>query len=201
MTITYEFGKSLYVNMTNRCSNACVFCVRNLHDDINGKDDLWLEREPLVSEIKEDFEKRDMTKYDSVVFCGFGEPFERFYDCMEIAGWLKEKYNNIPVRVNTNGQANLICGEDVTEKMAGKVDCISISLNAPDKKRYDELCNSEFGEAAFDALIDFAKKSTKVVPRVIFSIVDKDLSEEDKDKCRQIADNAGVALRIREYIE
>lgn len=187
--------------MTNRCSNACVFCLRNQHDDVNGEDNLWLDREPEVFEIKEDFEKRDMTKYESVVFCGFGEPFERFFDCMEIAKWLKEKYNNIPVRVNTNGQANLIHKEDVTPKMEGLVDCISISLNAPDKKRYDELCISEFGEEAFDALIDFAKKSKKVVPEVIFSIVDKDLSEEDKEKCRKIAEDAGVVLRIREYIE
>ena len=201
VTITYEFGKSLYVNMTNRCSNACVFCVRNKHDDINGKDDLWLEREPELSEIKADFEKRDMTKYDSVVFCGFGEPFERFDDCMEIAKWLKEKYNNIPVRVNTNGQASLICGRDVTSEMKGLVDCLSISLNAPDKKRYDELCRSEFGEAAYDALIDFAKKSSAVVPEVIFSIVDKDLSDADKEKCRKIADDCGVKLRIRDYIE
>ena len=201
MTITYEFGKSLYVNMTNRCSNACVFCVRNKHDDINGRDRLWLEREPEIDEIKEDFKKRDMTKYDSVVFCGFGEPFERFYDCMDIARWIKENYNNISIRVNTNGQVNLIQGEDVTEHMKGLVDCLSISLNAPDKKKYDELCRSRFGEAAFDALIDFAKKSVSVVPKVILSIVDRDLSEEEKAECKKIADDCGAHLRIRDYIE
>lgn len=201
MTITYEFGKSLYVNMTNRCSNACTFCVRNKHDDINGVDPLWLKREPDISEIKEDFEKRDMSKYESVVFCGFGEPFERFDDCMEIASWLKKNYNNIPIRVNTNGQANLIHERDVTPEMKGLVDCVSISLNAPDKKRYQSLCKSKFGEDAFDALIDFAKKAAQYVPDVVFSIVDKDLSKEDKEKCRKIASDCGVRLRIREYIE
>ena len=193
MTITYEYGKSLYVNLTNRCPNDCVFCLRNNHNDVNGNDDLWLEREPSVDEIKEDFEKRDMTKYESVVFCGFGEPFE-------VASWLKSKYN-IPIRVNTNGQANLIFKKDLTAEMKGLFDCVSISLNAPDKKRYDELCKSKFGEDAFDALIDFAKKSALVVPEVVFSVVDKDLTEKDKIECKKIADNCGVTLRIREYIE
>ena len=72
MTITYEYYQSLYVNLTNRCSNACTFCVRNKHDDVNGKDNLWLEREPSLNEIKADFEERDLSKYDSVVFCGYG---------------------------------------------------------------------------------------------------------------------------------
>ena len=74
MTITYELGSSLYVNITNRCSNACAFCVRNKHDTVNGTDNLWLDREPSVDEIKADFEKRDVSAYDAVVFCGYGEP-------------------------------------------------------------------------------------------------------------------------------
>ena len=68
MTITYEYHNSLYVNITNRCSNACVFCVRTKHDNVNGKDDLWLDREPSIEEIKADFEKRDLSKYDEIVF-------------------------------------------------------------------------------------------------------------------------------------
>ena len=28
-TITYELGNNLYINLTNRCSNDCEFCVRN----------------------------------------------------------------------------------------------------------------------------------------------------------------------------
>lgn len=200
MTVTYEFSNSLYVNITNRCSNACTFCLRNNHDDVNGKDDLWLEREPTVEEIKRSFLSRDMKKYESVVFCGFGEPFERFNDCVLIAAWLKETYPGIKIRVNTNGQANLICQKDVTPELEGRFDCVSISLNAPDRDKYDELCKSEFGKDAFDAVLDFGKKAAKYVPEVIFSIVDRDLSEEEKEKCRKIASDCGAALRIREYI-
>ncbi len=52
VTITYELGNSLYVNITNRCSNDCSFCVRNEHDGVNGKDSLWLDREPEIDEIR-----------------------------------------------------------------------------------------------------------------------------------------------------
>ena len=142
-----------------------------------------------------------MAKYESVVFCGFGEPFERFADCMKIAKWLKETYNNIPIRVNTNGQANLISGRDVTPEMKGLVDSLSISLNAPDKERYQTLCQSVFGEEAFSGLLEFTKKATEFVPKVTLSIVNKDLTDEDIEKCRQIAEDCGALFRIRDFIE
>ena len=118
-----------------------------------------------------------------------------------MCGWLKKNYPDINIRVNTNGQANLICQKDVTPYLEGNFDCISISLNAPNSKKYDLLCKSKFGEEAFDALLDFAKKATKYVPEVVLSIVDRDLSEEEKQLCRQIASNCGAKLRIREYID
>ncbi|MBQ9757369.1 MAG: radical SAM protein [Clostridia bacterium] len=201
MTITYEFGDALYVNMTNRCSNDCTFCVRNNHDDVNGEDNLWLDREPTIEEIKEDFEKRDLSKYSCVVFCGYGEPLMRFDDCIEIAKWIKEKCPFLPVRINTNGQANMIEGRDVTPLLSGVIDTVSISLNASNAKRYDEICQSVFGEAAFEGIQEFARLAKRFVPKVVFSIVDHDISKEEIEACRDIAKNCGVDFRIREYIE
>lgn len=200
MTITYELGNSLYVNMTNRCSNACEFCVRSKHDTVNGEDDLWLEREPSVSEIKADFEKRDLDKYEAVVFCGFGEPTERFDDMIEIAKWLKSK-GDIQIRVNTNGQGNLINGRDVTPELEGAIDVVSISLNAPAAEPYQKICHSIYGEEAYDALLDFARKAKAYVKDVVFSVVDKTMSPEDMERCRKRALDAGVTFRVRDYIE
>ena len=135
MTITYELGSSLYVNITNRCSNACAFCVRNKHDTVNGTDNLWLDREPSVDEIKADFEKRDVSAYDAVVFCGYGEPMMRADVVIEVAKWLKEKYSGVKIRINTNGQANMNCGEDITPRFEGIIDCVSISLNQPERRK------------------------------------------------------------------
>ena len=201
MTITYEYYHSLYVNLTNRCSNACTFCVRNKHDDVNGKDNLWLEREPSLEEIKADFEKRDLSKYESVVFCGYGEPAMRFDDVIVIAKWLKEKQPDLPIRINTNGQANLICKRDVTPEMAGCIDCVSISLNAENPEKYQKLCQSEFGgEAAFSGILDFAARAVKYVPEVVFSVVDI-MPEAEIEACRKIAQDCGVKFRVREFIK
>ena len=77
MTISYEVGNNLYLNLTNRCPCACTFCIRNHADGAYGSDPLWLEHEPTMDEIKADLSKRDLTKYDDIVFCGYGEPTER----------------------------------------------------------------------------------------------------------------------------
>lgn len=201
MTITYEYHNSLYVNITNRCSNSCTFCVRTKHDNVNGQDDLWLEREPTVAEIKQDFMQRDLSKYDQIVFCGYGEPTERFDDLIEVAKWLKSINPDMPIRINTNGQANLICGRDVTPEMKGVIDTLSISLNAPRADEYQALCRSRYGEDAFDALQEFASLAKKYVDNVVFSVVDKTMPEEDIEACRKIAENCGVNFRVREYIE
>ncbi len=201
MTVTYEFEGSLYVNFTNRCSNDCVFCLRTGQSTVNGEDNLWLDREPSLDEIKADFEKRDMSSYQWVVFCGFGEPLMRFDTCIETAKWLKATYPHIKIRINTNGQASMLEKRDVTPDFENLIDALSVSLNAPDKKRYDELCKSIFGEDAFDGLLDFAKKAAAYVPSVTLSIVDKDLSRDDIAKCEELAKACGVNFRIREYIE
>ena len=200
MTITYELGNSLYVNITNRCSNACTFCVRNEHDGVNGKDNLWLDREPDIDEIKADFEKRDFSKYDAVVFCGYGEPMMRADIVIETAKWLKEKYPYIKIRINTNGQANLIYGRDITPELEGVVDTISISLNAENAEKYQKLCISRFGEAAFDGLIEFARLAKRYVPQVVFSVVDI-MPQDEIENCRKIAEECGVSFRVREFIE
>ena len=201
MTITYEFEGSLYVNVTNRCSNDCTFCLRNNHDDVNGKDNLWLDREPTVEEIKSDFQKRDMSKYSSIVFCGYGEPLMRFDDCMKVAKWLKEHYPHLPIRINTNGQANMIEKRDVTPEFDGIIDSVSISLNAANAKRYDEICKSYFGEAAFEGLQEFARLAKRFVPKVTLSIVDHDITAKEIETCRSIAEKCGVDFRVRAYIE
>lgn len=201
MTITYEYYNALYVNITNRCSNACVFCVRTKHDNVNGEDDLWLDREPTVQEIKDDFEKRDLKKYDQIVFCGYGEPTERFDDLIEVSKWLKENHPSLPIRINTNGQANLICERDVTPEMEGVIDVLSISLNAPNAKEYQDICKSRYGETAFEEIQNFAKLAKKYVKTVIFSVVDTTMPPEDIEKCREIAKRCGVNFRVREYIK
>ena len=198
MVILYEVHDNLYVNMTNRCPCACTFCLRQTREEMNGSGSLWLEREPTVDEVKAEFEKFDISKYNEIVFCGFGEPTERLDDMLEVCRFIKEKYNK-PVRVNTNGLADLIHGRNTAPEFEGLVDTISISLNTPSPERYLELTRSKFGIKSFDAMINFAENVKKYVPNVVLSTVSTTLTEEEEKKCALICERIGVTYRIRPW--
>ena len=197
MTITYEVGNGLYVNTTNRCSNACEFCVRSTVESYYG--DLWLKSEPTVDMICESIFARDLSKYTELVFCGYGEPTQRIDDVLEVARRVKERYN-LPIRINTNGQVSMIAGYDITPKLEGLIDVISISLNTADAKSYQKICHSRFGEAAYEGLLEFARLAARYVPKVVLSVVDTTIPPEDIERCREIAKECGVSFRLREFI-
>ena len=198
ITITYTVGDSLYVNTTNRCSNSCDFCVRSHGEALYG--DLWLDHEPTKEEILADIERREPDKFPELVFCGYGEPTERQDDIVWVMRELKKKHPNLKIRINTNGQADLINGRDTTPELEGLVDTLSISLNCANSESYQKVCHSEFGEKAFDALIDYARRAKKYVPKVVFSVVRGSIPDSDIDICQKIADDAGVTLRVREML-
>lgn len=201
MTITYEVGEGLYINMTNRCSNRCTFCIRNNGDGAYGSDSLWLVREPSVEEILASVFSRDLSKYKEVVFCGYGEPSYRLKDAREVALAIKEKYRDMPIRINTNGQSDLILGCDSAPLYSLAFDTVSISLNASNSEKYQEICHPVFKNHAFDAIIEFAKNVKSYVQKVQFSVVRQTLSEQELAECQNIAKSSGVYLYVRDYIE
>lgn len=194
-TITYKIGNKIYVNMTNRCSNNCTFCVRNNNDGVEGYY-LWLSKEPKTEEIIKAL--GDVRAYTEVVFCGFGEPLYRLNDLLIIADYVHK--NGVKTRINTNGQASLIHGENVAKKLKGLIDTVNISLNATDAKGYQEICRSVFGEVGFYAMLDFARECVKYIDRVILSVVDI-IGESEILKARKIAEDMGAELKVRQYIE
>lgn len=198
MVILYEVHNGLYVNMTNRCPCACTFCLRQNRDEMNRSGSLWLEREPSVEEVKAEFDKFDMTKYEEVVFCGFGEPSERLCDALEAAAFVKEKFA-LPTRMNTNGQCDLIAGYDTAPLFEGKIDTVSISLNTPNKERYYELTRSKFGADAYDAVLKFAQNVKNYVKTVVMTTVSTTLTPEEEARCAQICAKIGVKYRIRPF--
>ena len=161
-------------------------------------DSLWLDHEPTLQEVKDAFAKEDMSQYEEVVFCGFGEPTERMNLLLEVAAFVKENYQK-PIRINTNGQANLINGRDVAPELKGLVDTISISLNTPNEEKYNEMVRSIYGDKAYGAMLDFAREAKKYVPNVVLSTVDTTLSKEEEEQCRQICEKLAVTYRIRPW--
>lgn len=198
MTVVYEFHGNLYVNLTNRCSSACIFCLRQTREEMDGSGSLWLEHEPNFDEVVEAFNKFNVKEYGEIVFCGFGEPTIRFDLLKEVAKYIKDNYQ-MKIRLNTNGQGNLINERDITKELEGIVDTVSISLNNPDPVKYQEIVRSQFGEKAFDAMIEFAKSAKKYVPNVVLSTVDTTISKEEEAKCAKICEEIGVTYRIRPF--
>lgn len=190
--ITYEINDALYINLTNRCTNNCCFCVRNNPEGLGF--DLWLDKEPGVPEILAEMEKPE--KYKEVVFCGYGEPLERFAEVVEICRYLKRK--GIKTRINTNGQANLIWKKNIVPELAGLVDSISISLNAKNAEDYVRLCKPEYGAEAYEAMLNFAEECVKYLPEVRLTVVDV-IPAYDIEACRNIAESMGARFRARHF--
>lgn len=193
--IAYPIRNSLYLNVTNRCTNCCTFCTREASPIVKGHD-LTLAQEPTAEQIIA--AAGDVRAYDEVVFCGFGEPLLRWDVVAEVARALKRR--GARVRINTNGQARLFLGRDILPEMAGIVDALSVSLNAPDAERYAKICRPDDGEAAYQAVKDFIRDARRHVPSVTASVVA--LPNLDVEACRRIAEQElGVSFRVRPYNE
>jgi len=192
--IAYAIRNSLYLNITNRCSNACTFCAK-FHDFTVKGHQLCLQHEPDVNEVIAAI--GDPSRYDEVVFCGYGEPLLRLDLVKEVATWLKQ--HGMTVRINTDGQANLVHGRDILPELAGLVDALSVSLNAADAATYQRLCRSEYGEAAYDAVKEFLRAATKHIPSVTASAVA--LPGLDVEAVHKVANDLGVEFLRREYNE
>jgi TatD DNase family protein len=192
--IAYRIRNSLYLNITNRCSNSCTFCAKFGDFTVKGHY-LLLDHEPGFAEVMAAIgEHRD---YNEVVFCGYGEPLLRLDLVKEIATELKKA--NISTRINTDGQANLVYNRNILPELAGLIDSLSVSLNAADAETYNRFCNSPFKEMAFTGVCSFLKDAKKYIPRVTATAVT--VPGLDIAVVRQLAESLGVEFREREFSE
>ena len=196
--LVYELDKKIYINLTNRCTNECIFCLRQDKDDVCGQE-LWLDSEDFTSEdVIEQLKKFNLSS--EVIFCGYGEPMLKFEVLRQVAKYIKETYPEIKIRVNTNGHANFIYKKNVVPELVGLVDEFSVSLNASNSEEYDELSQPKF-ENAYAEVKKFIKCSADAGIETVASIVDGYKGRRlDVEKCREIAESLGAKLRVREWI-
>ncbi|MEM1564240.1 MAG: TatD family nuclease-associated radical SAM protein [Candidatus Bathyarchaeia archaeon] len=199
-SIVYWLGENLYLNITNRCSNNCYFCLRNFCNGVGGFN-LKLENEPTVKEIVAELENViNRRNWREIIFCGFGEPLMRLDCVLEVSRWIRRHYGKIvTLRVDTNGQAFLLNeGRKVVEelKMAG-IDKVSVSLNAHDKETYNQICKPIF-KNAFESVIEFVRRAKELLD-VEITVVR--IPEVNIQKVGEIAEQMGVKFRVREYIQ
>ncbi len=162
---------------------------------------MWLEHEPTRQEALDDLLRRDYGLYQELVFCGFGEPMYRTDDILWLVDQLREAAPHLPpVRINTNGHANLILGRDVTPELKGRIDALSISLNGATAQAYVDVTRPKDGMAAWEAMLDFTRRAAAYVPTVMMTVVDQDKSPQEIASCRALAQSLGATLRVRAYI-
>ena len=77
----------VYVNLTNSCTNSCIFCLREQKDDVCGAE-MWHDDNYSLEDIIEQFQKFERPK--EVVFCGYGEPFLRREMMKEFCKYLRK---------------------------------------------------------------------------------------------------------------
>lgn len=194
-----EGKRSVYVNLTNRCTCSCTFCLRSMKKMAETQT-LWLKEEPTVAEVKAQLDGLPWNMVQEIVFCGFGEPTERLADLTTLMKYVKETHPDVKTRLNTNGLSDLAYKRDTAPDFGGGIlDTISISMNASNKERYLELTRSQFGISSYDAMLQFAQHCKQYVPNVVLTVVDHVEDSEEIHKCRAICQEKGLHLRVRVY--
>jgi TatD DNase family protein len=189
--VVYKIRDSLYLNITNKCTNKCGFCVKFRTSYVKGHN-LRLERDPTVLQIIKAI--KNPREYKEIVFCGIGEPFLRLDAVKKVAKWIKDQGGK--VRVNTNGQGNLIHGKNILPELRGLVDSLSISLDAENEEKYEAVCRPKI-KGAYRGILEFIKESKKYIPEVKLTVVK--IPEVDVKKCEAVAKGLGVELRVRKF--
>ena len=206
--LVYLLDGKIYINLTNRCTNDCIFCLRKDKDDVVGQT-LWLDDEnSTADDVIKQFElKRNelLTTHNlpfkEVIFCGYGEPMLKFDVMKQVAKYIKDKYPETKIRVNTNGHANYVYKKNVVPECKGLIDEFSVSLNGSTKEEYDELSQPKFDEA-YDEMKKFIKACSDEGISVVTSVVEGYKGRHlDLEKCEEIAKSLGAKFRVREWIK
>lgn len=198
-TLVYLLDGKIYINLTNKCTNDCIFCLRKDKDDVVGQT-LWLDDEnSTANDVIKQLETFEPT--NEIIFCGYGEPMLKFEVLREVTKYIKEKHPNTKIRVNTNGHANFVYKKNIVPELKGLVDEFSVSLNGSTKEEYNELSQPVFDEA-YEEVKNFIKACANEEISVVASVVEGYKGRHlDLETCEKIAKNLGAKLRVREWIQ
>ncbi|MHB1679650.1 MAG: YchF/TatD family DNA exonuclease [bacterium] len=200
--VAYKIRDSVYVNLTNKCTNQCIFCPKYQHGAVNFNVkgyNLELKKEPSETEILSSI--FHYYNFKEVVFCGLGEPTLRLDVFKKAALHLKNK--GLHVRLDTDGLANAVYSRNIAKELGEYIDSISISLNAADSDYYNAVCRPQIKKdkgsiiEPFKSILEFIGESKKYINEVIVSAVG--LKDLDIEKVKKIAEEKGVKFKFRKY--
>lgn len=190
-TLAYPIGDSLYLNVTDRCTLQCAFCPKHtVEPQVQGYD-LSLAARPAASDIIAAI--GDPAHYREIVFCGFGEPTLRLKLVLEVSDYIRSR--QVRVRLNTDGLANLVHKRNVLPEFSGRIDALSVSMNAHSEALYNQHCRPAL-PGSFHAMLAFLEQAPAYVREVTATAIDG-LPGVDIEACRKLAAQRGVKFRRR----
>jgi TatD family-associated radical SAM protein len=194
----YWLDDKIYLNITNKCSNRCIFCFRNFKRGV-GDFTLKLSTEPSFEDVAKELNESMRGKvWKEVVFCGFGEPTARLDLLLDLSHYVKKRASSLPIRVNTNGHCKLLNPNRnvVADLKAAGVERVSVSLNAGDEETYNAVCNPCVA-GAFDAILKFIIEAKKPLEVEVTAVTTPEI---DIHKVKSLTEQLGVKFRLRPYI-
>lgn len=190
--IAYGIRDSLYLNITNTCTNNCYFCVRAQTAFVKGHN-LKLDREPSAEDILKAV--NDPKKYREIVFCGYGEPTARLDVVKTVSKELKKR--GAVIRLVTNGHGDLINKRPIVKELKGLIDKVSVSLNTDNEELYNKICKPMFGPGTYNAVVKFIKDC--IENGIEAEATCLNLPEVDPKECERKAKSLGAGFRLRLY--
>ena len=199
--LVYLLEGKIYINLTNSCTNNCVFCIRSIKDDVVGTN-LFLNTENVKAEdVIEQLNAMKDKLSSEIIFCGYGEPMLKLSVIKEVAKYIKENYPNIILRINTNGHANIVYKRNVLPELKGLIDKFSVSLNGENEEVYNELSQPNI-DNAYESVKEFIAEAVKEGFDTTATIVTGYKNYKvDMQKCIEITKELGAKFRERPWIE
>ena len=199
--LVYLLDGKIYINLTNSCTNNCVFCIRNIKEDVVGAN-LFLNTENVKAEdVIKQLEAMKDNLSSEIVFCGYGEPMLKLDILKEVAKYIKKNYPKTILRVNTNGHVNLVYKKNVLPGLKGLIDKFSVSLNGENEEVYNKISLPTI-KGAYEAVKDFIKEAVKegfdTTATIVTGYKDYDV---DMPKCIEITKDLGAKFRERPWLD
>ncbi len=170
---------------------AAAFCPKHAAQPWVRGYDLSLRARPRLSDIIAAL--GDPARYSEIVFCGFGEPTLRLKLVLEVSDYVQSRHGR--VRINTDGLANLVHKRNVLPEFTGRVDALSVSMNAQNETLYNRHCRPAL-RGSYQAMLSFLEQAPRYVGEVTATAIDG-LEGVDIDACRRLAMERGVQFRRR----
>lgn len=197
-TLSYRYKNALYLNITAKCPTACEFCIKFSWDYQYRGNNLLLKREPSVEEILASVD--DPSRYDEIVFCGYGESTYRLNEMKLISDALRKRGAK-KIRLNTIGLGNLINKRNIAPELGKFIDAICISLNTTDPKEWIKIHHPlpEFREKGFESVLEFIRESATAIPQTFVTAVER--PGVDLAPFERFVEKLGANVRFRPYLD